>query len=161
MPGLQDGDELPFVMDTPTSKAEEGHDENLPADRSGEVSPADLPVGSDFPDCQLVLPAQRIKLADTKFEFGEDGTLGDEILTPDSSRFWEYASWIEGRKRRPAQSSAPYDKQFVRVWASAKESISSILPTRRRCQGPFHFCTRSGYKADDQDLRYIFWRLTA
>jgi phosphoribosylaminoimidazole-succinocarboxamide synthase len=122
--GLEESQQLPTPIFTPATKAEVGdHDENIDVERAKEI------VG----DAALVEELQRISialyqsgaaharergviLADTKFEFGRrpDGTivLGDEALTPDSSRFWPADGYAPGR------SQPSFDKQFVRDWAS-------------------------------------------
>ncbi|MFE1950239.1 phosphoribosylaminoimidazolesuccinocarboxamide synthase [Streptomyces sp. NPDC059524] len=119
--GLEDGSELPAPIFTPATKAEVGeHDENVPyeevarqvgADTAAALRQATLAVYGRARD---IARERGIILADTKFEFGfdKDGTLilADEVLTPDSSRFWPADQWQPGR----AQPS--YDKQFVRDW---------------------------------------------
>ncbi len=126
-PGLLDGDKLPAPIFTPASKAALGeHDENV------SLAEVAAQVGSTTADeiARLTLTvfgratdlaaAKGILLADTKFEFGyaPDGTLvlGDEVLTPDSSRFWPADEWSPGR----AQPS--FDKQYVRNWLLSAES---------------------------------------
>ena len=119
--GLVQCDRLPEPIFTPATKAETGHDENVSFERmqqdlGGELaeslrreSLAIYTQAADFAQQRGIL------IADTKFEFGfVDGelTLVDEVLTPDSSRFWPAAEYEAGR----AQSS--YDKQFVREWLS-------------------------------------------
>jgi phosphoribosylaminoimidazole-succinocarboxamide synthase len=123
--GLQESEQLPEPIFTPATKAELGaHDENVDFERAAEI------IG----DRELLEELRRLStavyelgaaharergiiLADTKFEFGRrpDGTivLGDEVLTPDSSRFWPVDGYEPGR----AQPS--FDKQYVRDWASA------------------------------------------
>jgi phosphoribosylaminoimidazole-succinocarboxamide synthase len=119
--GLRDGDRLPEPIFTPATKAEMGgHDENVSRAQVART------VGADIADEleRLTLAVYRratelaeprgLIVADTKFEFGHDGdrrlTLGDEVLTPDSSRFWPADQWDPGH----AQPS--YDKQYVRDW---------------------------------------------
>jgi phosphoribosylaminoimidazole-succinocarboxamide synthase len=126
-PGLVDGSRLPEPIFTPATKAEIGeHDENVSFDAVVET------VGSDvaarlreltlevYERAEGIAREQGIILADTKLEFGArpDGTivLADEVLTPDSSRFWPADTWLPGR----AQPS--YDKQFVRDWLVSPES---------------------------------------
>ena len=125
--GLVDGSRLPEPIFTPATKAEIGdHDENVSYDAVvGEVG---AEVAAALRDLTLrvygraegVARERGILLADTKFEFGArpDGTivLADEVLTPDSSRFWEAASWSPGR----AQPS--YDKDIVRGWLTSAAS---------------------------------------
>ncbi len=120
-PGLVDGSKLPEPIFTPATKAEVGrHDENVSEDAVATT------VGREFTDelKRLTLAVftrasdhatgRGIILADTKFEFGRDAagtlTLGDEVLTPDSSRFWPADTYAPGK----AQPS--YDKQYVRDW---------------------------------------------
>jgi phosphoribosylaminoimidazole-succinocarboxamide synthase len=125
--GLEDGSRLPEPVFTPATKAELGdHDENVSyeaveqtvgSERAAELRGLTLAV---YARAEEMARARGIILADTKLEFGArpDGTtvLGDEVLTPDSSRFWPAAEWHPGR----AQPS--YDKQIVRNWALSPES---------------------------------------
>jgi phosphoribosylaminoimidazole-succinocarboxamide synthase len=125
--GLEDGSRLPEPIFTPATKADLGeHDENVSydavvaavgADRAAELRELTLSV---YARAEEIARERGIILADTKLEFGarNDGTtvLGDEVLTPDSSRFWPAAEWQPGR----AQPS--YDKQIVRNWALSAES---------------------------------------
>jgi phosphoribosylaminoimidazole-succinocarboxamide synthase len=120
-PGLRDGDRLPAPIFTPASKAALGeHDENVSfaavvaqvgTATADELARLTLAI---FTRASELAAAKGILLADTKFEFGRsrEGTLvlGDEVLTPDSSRFWPADEWTPGR----AQPS--FDKQFVRNW---------------------------------------------
>jgi len=125
--GLEDGSRLPEPLFTPATKAELGeHDENVSYDavaatigddRAAQLRDLTLAV---YARAESVARERGIILADTKLEFGAraDGTtvLGDEVLTPDSSRFWPADGWTPGR----AQPS--YDKQIVRNWALSPES---------------------------------------
>ncbi|MBQ0827891.1 phosphoribosylaminoimidazolesuccinocarboxamide synthase [Streptomyces tagetis] len=126
--GLVDGSELPAPIFTPATKAEVGeHDENVSyeevahrvgPDTAAHLRQVTLAVYSRARD---IARERGIILADTKFEFGfaeGDGglVLADEVLTPDSSRFWPADRWQPGR----AQPS--YDKQFVRDWLTSPES---------------------------------------
>ncbi|HQK63574.1 MAG TPA: phosphoribosylaminoimidazolesuccinocarboxamide synthase [Candidatus Staskawiczbacteria bacterium] len=119
-PGLQDGDALPYVMDTPTTKAEEGHDENMSFREVRRAYPMQTLMGLQiFQICASYAQSRGIKLADTKFEFGQDSfgeLIGDEIVTPDSSRFWDFDEWQNGRKEETRKAPSPYDKQLVRAW---------------------------------------------
>jgi len=115
--GLQESSELPEPIFTPATKAETGHDENISFEQAEQiVTPA---IASQVRELSLRLYSfardyarkRGIIIADTKFEFGlQDGQLLliDEVLTPDSSRFWPAATYAAGR------SQASYDKQFVR-----------------------------------------------
>jgi phosphoribosylaminoimidazole-succinocarboxamide synthase len=123
-PGLVDGSRLPEPVFTPTTKAPVGaHDEAM---TYGEVEAAVGPERAAqlreltvavYRRAAGIAAGRGILLADTKLEFGLDGdgvlTLGDEVLTPDSSRWWPADRWQPGR---PQPS---YDKQFVRDWLSA------------------------------------------
>ncbi len=126
-PGLVDGDRLPEPVFTPATKADLGeHDENISFD--GVVATVGDQAATVLRDLTLAVYARAeriarergILLADTKIELGSrpDGTvvLADEVLTPDSSRFWPAAEWQPGR---PQPS---YDKQIVRNWALSPES---------------------------------------
>lgn len=115
--GLSDGSMLPEPIFTPSTKAEEGHDENISFDeavvivgREAAERARDLSIAL-YTFARDEARAKGIIIADTKFEFGWDGDeliLIDEALTPDSSRFWPAAGWEPGR----AQPS--FDKQYVR-----------------------------------------------
>ncbi|MEU6486196.1 phosphoribosylaminoimidazolesuccinocarboxamide synthase [Streptomyces sp. NPDC046887] len=124
--GLSDGSELPAPIFTPATKAAVGeHDENVSyeevarqvgAETAAELRQLTLAVYSRARD---IARERGIILADTKFEFGHDGErllIADEVLTPDSSRFWPAASWEPGR---PQPS---YDKQYVRDWLTSPAS---------------------------------------
>ncbi|NYE95627.1 phosphoribosylaminoimidazole-succinocarboxamide synthase [Psychromicrobium silvestre] len=125
--GLTDGSRLPEPIFTPSAKAEVGeHDENV------DFATVVATVGQDYAE---ILRAETLKvyrqaeeiarqrgiiLADTKLEFGLDAqgvvTLGDEVLTPDSSRFWDAQLW------NPGQAQASFDKQYVRDWLRSDAS---------------------------------------
>ena len=136
-PGLQQADQLPEVLFTPATKAELGdHDENISFEQMSDTIGAELAdkvrrvsMGL-YQDAAAYAQARGIIIADTKFEFGLDEfgtlTLMDEILTPDSSRFWEAATWA------PGSSPASYDKQYVRDWLETldwdKTSPGPMLP---------------------------------
>ena len=126
--GLVDGSRLPEPIFTPATKAELGeHDENVPF--STVVDQVGASAAASLRDLTLAVYARAegiarergVILADTKLEFGTDPTtgaitLGDEVLTPDSSRFWPADLWQPGR----AQPS--FDKQFVRDWLTSDAS---------------------------------------
>jgi phosphoribosylaminoimidazole-succinocarboxamide synthase len=135
--GLLDGSELPSTIFTPATKAEIGdHDINIDFAAAAKI------VGEDqaarLQDLTIKLydtaaefsKSRGILLADTKFEFGlnmaGEITLGDEALTPDSSRFWEHDGWA------PGKSQPSFDKQFVRDWLTSsgwdKKSPPPALP---------------------------------
>jgi phosphoribosylaminoimidazole-succinocarboxamide synthase len=125
--GLADGSRLPEPIFTPATKAPRGeHDENIPASAVAEIVGAG--VAAEIERITLAvysrgadLAAQRgIIVADTKIELGfdADGTLvlADEVLTPDSSRFWPADQW------QPGRSQPSLDKQYVRDWLTSPES---------------------------------------
>lgn len=121
--GLQNSDKLPQSIFTPSTKADFGdHDENISFERAvqiiGEDDAQDLQrLSLQIYDTAAQYALDRgIIIADTKFEFGTiDGkiVLGDEVLTPDSSRFWSVDDYV------PGQSQPSFDKQYVRDWLSA------------------------------------------
>ncbi|MFE6900709.1 phosphoribosylaminoimidazolesuccinocarboxamide synthase [Streptomyces sp. NPDC057717] len=124
--GLTDGSELPAPIFTPATKAEVGeHDENVSyeevvrqvgAETAAELRRMTLAVYGRARD---IARERGVILADTKFEFGFDGEtliLGDEVLTPDSSRFWPAAEW------EPGHAQPSFDKQYVRNWLTGPES---------------------------------------
>ena len=122
--GLRESEQLPEPIFTPATKADVGdHDENVDFDRAAEIL-GDRELLEELRRLSLALyefgaehaRERGIILADTKFEFGRDadGTivLGDEVLTPDSSRFWPADGY------EPGQGQPSFDKQYVRDWAS-------------------------------------------
>ena len=115
--GLRESDELPEPIFTPSTKAESGHDENISFDEAVKIEGA--AVAEKVRDLSLRIYKQArdyarhrgIIIADTKFEFGKfdgDLILIDEVLTPDSSRFWP------AHQYKPGQGQPSFDKQFVR-----------------------------------------------
>jgi phosphoribosylaminoimidazole-succinocarboxamide synthase len=125
--GLADGSRLPEPIFTPATKAPRGeHDENIPASAVAEIVGAD--AAAEIERITLAVYArgadlaarQGIIVADTKIELGfdADGTLvlADEVLTPDSSRFWPADQW------QPGRSQPALDKQYVRDWLTSPES---------------------------------------
>ena len=123
--GLLESQQLPEPIFTPSTKATEGHDENIDIDGMVTLLHGDRALAQRVIDVALAVYARAaeharshgIILADTKFELGLDAdgtlTLADEVLTPDSSRFWP-ADGFEPGKPQPS-----FDKQYVRDWASA------------------------------------------
>jgi phosphoribosylaminoimidazole-succinocarboxamide synthase len=122
--GLQESEQLPEPIFTPATKAEVGdHDENVDFDRAAEII-GDRSLLEELRRLSIAIyelgaahaRERGIILADTKFEFGRrpDGTivLGDEVLTPDSSRFWPADGY------EPGHGQPSFDKQYVRDWAS-------------------------------------------
>src|SRR3989344_8838866 len=162
-PGLQDGDALPCILDTPTTKAEVGHDENLSAAEVRQKYPGQTyALLQVFQIASQYAEQRGIKLADTKLEFGEDGTLGDEVGTADSSRLWQYTGWLDGREIPEGRKAPPpYDKQLVRAWG-IEQGIDKLDPLN-----PDHVALVHSMKVPEdlikrttQVYRYIFWRLT-
>jgi phosphoribosylaminoimidazole-succinocarboxamide synthase len=133
-PGLSEGSRLPEPVFTPTTKAPQGHDDPMTFD--DVVTEVGAPIAAQLKRLTLAIyqrgaeiAAERgIIIADTKLEFGLDGdgrvVLADEVLTPDSSRFWAAAEWQPGGPQRYL------DKQFVRDWSS------TIQGWDRRPPGP-------------------------
>lgn len=131
--GLQESDKLPEPIYTPSTKAEIGdHDENISFEKSIDVLEKEFPgKGKEYAEklrdytislykkCADYARAKGIIIADTKFEFGldEDGNivLGDEMLTPDSSRFWPADGY------EPGHGQPSFDKQFARDWLTDNE----------------------------------------
>jgi phosphoribosylaminoimidazole-succinocarboxamide synthase len=119
--GLKESERLPEPLFTPSTKAEVGHDENIDLAEAARLVGADMALRVRDVAIELykfgsaVAEPAGIILADTKFEFGLDRETGellliDEVLTPDSSRFWDASEYEPGR------AQASFDKQFVRDW---------------------------------------------
>jgi phosphoribosylaminoimidazole-succinocarboxamide synthase len=126
-PGLVDGSRLPEAIFTPSTKAEYGeHDENVPfAAVEQLVGPKAAAALRDltlaiYTRAEGIARERGVVLADTKFEFGADEagtiTLADEVLTPDSSRFWPADEW------EPGHAQPSFDKQYVRDWLTSPAS---------------------------------------
>jgi phosphoribosylaminoimidazole-succinocarboxamide synthase len=121
--GLQESERLPAPIFTPSTKAEEGHDEAIDLDAVVELV-GSRELAERLRDVSIAVydavaehaRARGVIIADTKFEFGFDGagtlTLGDEVCTPDSSRFWPADQYAVGR------GQPSFDKQYVRDWAA-------------------------------------------
>jgi phosphoribosylaminoimidazole-succinocarboxamide synthase len=165
--GLREAERLPQPIVTPATKAESGHDENIDAAAAAARVGRELYEQAEAAALRLYAfaaahaEARGIILADTKFEFGVDGegtlTLGDEALTPDSSRFWEADAYA------PGGPQASYDKQFVRDYCESlgwdKTHPGPDLPpavvtgTRARYVDAFELltgCPFDAYLADPQ-----------
>jgi phosphoribosylaminoimidazole-succinocarboxamide synthase len=122
--GLQESDSLPEPIFTPSTKALEGHDENIDFEGAVELI-GDRELAERVRDVSIAVyeaaaehaRSRGIILADTKFELGLDAdgtlTLGDEVCTPDSSRFWPADQY------QPGRTQPSFDKQYVRDWASS------------------------------------------
>lgn len=160
--GLQDGDELPYILDTPTSKAEAGHDEHLPASRVREAYPYQTYLLLQMFQIASNYAGQRgIKIADAKVEFGIAGTIGDEIFTPDSSRFWEMQTWLDGREVATGRKAPPsYDKQIVRIWGIG-QGINTLNPEKPDDVAQAHAMVvpEGLIRQTTKTYRYMFWRL--
>jgi phosphoribosylaminoimidazole-succinocarboxamide synthase len=161
-PGLEEGSRLPEPIFTPTTKATEGHDEFITfddvvrqegretAERLRELTLEIYRKGAEH------AAGRGIIVADTKLEFGWDDagvlTLGDEVLTSDSSRFWPADEWEPGRPQYA------FDKQFVRDWASSTDwdrtppgpqvPTDIIEATRRRYAEAYERITGNRWDAD-------------
>lgn len=138
--GLQESAKLPEPIYTPTTKADLGlHDEHIRFEDTVEILEQQYPgKGAEYAetikDCTISLykkcaeyaRSKGIIIADTKFEFGldENGNvvLGDEMLTPDSSRFWPLEGYV------PGKSQPSFDKQFVRDWLKEHPDSDYLLP---------------------------------
>jgi phosphoribosylaminoimidazole-succinocarboxamide synthase len=125
--GLLDGSRLPEPIFTPATKAERGeHDENVDFAHVGRVAGVDTAdelrrlTLTVYARAEAIARERGIVLADTKLEFGRDSdgslVLADEVLTPDSSRFWPLDGW------RPGRPQLAFDKQYVRDWLTSAES---------------------------------------
>jgi phosphoribosylaminoimidazole-succinocarboxamide synthase len=154
--GLLDGSKLPENIFTPATKAEMGdHDENITFERAASIVGSSAATALRALTLKLYSTAhdyaatRGIILADTKFEFGIDAEgrirLGDEALTPDSSRFWSADTW------KPGGAQPSFDKQYVRDWLLSsgwdRKSPPPELPhevvekTRERYQSAFTLLT--------------------
>ena len=135
--GLSNGDRLPEPIFTPAFKAPMGeHDENISFERTAEIVGAD--TAAELRDLSLEIyrragrtaEARGLILADTKFEFGTDDTglltLADEVLTSDSSRYWDAAAWASAAT--PDGRMASFDKQIVRDWLAANWDRAGAPP---------------------------------
>ncbi len=138
--GLKESQKLSSPIYTPSTKADLGdHDENISYERSIEVLEKSFPGHGEeyaatlrdktlalYSACADYALSRGIIIADTKFEFGLDEhgiiTIGDEMLTPDSSRFWPLEGYREGC------SQPSYDKQYVRDWLKAHPDSDYLLP---------------------------------
>ena len=160
--GLQESQQLPEPIFTPSTKAEEGHDEAIDFDRAAELV-GDRELMARVRDVSVELyrfaaehaRERGVIIADTKFELGLDEqgelVLGDEVLTPDSSRFWPADGYEPGR------SQPSFDKQYVRDWAAGsgwdKTPPAPALPedvvagTRQRYVEAYERITGEGFDA--------------
>ena len=139
--GLRESQRLPEPIFTPSTKADEGHDEAIDFQRAEQLV-GDSELMARVRDVSIELysfaaehaRSNGVILADTKFEFGLDGdgqlVVGDEVLTPDSSRYWPADAYQVGR----AQPS--FDKQYVRDWAASSgwDKLAARAGHPRRCR---------------------------
>lgn len=137
-PGLQNGDRLPEPLYTPAWKAPLGeHDENITFERTVELVGPD--IAEELRRLSLhvyqrgaaIAEARGVIIADTKFEFGADRTTGeitlaDEVLTSDSSRYWDATAYAAGTT--PEERMASFDKQIVRDWLAANWDRTGTPP---------------------------------
>ena len=165
--GLRESEQLPHPIFTPSTKAEEGHDEAIDFDRAAELV-GDRALMERVRDVSIELylfaaalaRENGVILADTKFEFGLDGgaggaggalVVGDEVLTPDSSRYWPADGFEVGR------GQPSFDKQYVRDWAAQsgwdKRSPAPAIPddvvagTRARYVEAYELITGEPFQA--------------
>ncbi|WP_322410701.1 phosphoribosylaminoimidazolesuccinocarboxamide synthase [Microbacterium invictum] len=135
--GLRNGDRLPEPLFTPAYKAPLGeHDENISFDRTVDLVGRTRAEGLRDASLDIYRRAADIAeergliLADTKFEFGVDDEgvlrLADEVLTSDSSRYWDAGAWASGTT--PAERMASFDKQIVRDWLAANWDRTGTPP---------------------------------
>lgn len=132
--GLEFGDRLPHPIFTPAFKAPQGeHDENISFKETVEIVGPQIAEQLRDLSISIFIEASRLAekagliLADTKFEFGNDPrtnlmTLGDEVLTPDSSRYWDKGLWEQGVRDQS------FDKQIVRNWLAANWDQTGTPP---------------------------------
>ncbi|MEK7073136.1 MAG: phosphoribosylaminoimidazolesuccinocarboxamide synthase [Patescibacteria group bacterium] len=165
--GLEDGDRLAEPLFTPTTKAEVGHDEHISAESVREEHGNQLEhlAVELFSRARDYARERGIVLADTKFECGRDqhGQLrvGDEVLTPDSSRFWDRHQWEAAQAKAKRESPTSYDKQYVRGWGKTR-GIDKMKPESDYDVGWVHgqVVPQQVLKQTMYIYRYIFWRLT-
>ncbi|MBY8858275.1 phosphoribosylaminoimidazolesuccinocarboxamide synthase [Nocardia sp. CA2R105] len=159
-PGLREGDRLPEPIFTPSTKAAVGHDEPITFD--DVVAQEGREVAERLRELTLEIYSRGaahaaesgVIIADTKVEFGWDAdvlTLGDEVLTSDSSRYWPAATW------QPGQAQPSFDKQFVRDWSTStgwnKEYPGPEIPddivaaTRQKYQEAYELITGKTWTA--------------
>lgn len=172
--GLHDGSKLSEPFFAPTTKAESGHDEHITA------SEVEAMYGKELENLSLEIYRKissyalerGIIVADTKFEFGEDNTIGDEIATPDSSRFWDEEEWKQASRKKRSPSN--YDKEIARKWGKTiKTSFKGgnskeiVGINKLSLENPAHIDFVHGLKVPEEILsltvsRYheIFERLT-
>ncbi len=169
-PGLHDGSKLDQIIDTPTTKAEVGHDEPLDAEAIRKQYPLEIELG--FRIFRIISKYARKRgciFADTKFEFGRDANgvvvLGDEVGTPDSSRFWLLREWAALQASSKPKAPTPYDKQAVRNWGIERgidPGSKMFDPAKPQDVDTVHLMTVPDdvIQLATDTYRYIFWLLT-
>ena len=129
--GLQESQKLEEPIFTPSTKAAEGHDENISFEQMCDIIGTELATKvknatiAIYKACADYAATRGVIIADTKLEFGLDENgelvLGDEVLTPDSSRFWDMADYEVGRGQKS------FDKQYLRDWLKANK-LNGVEP---------------------------------
>jgi phosphoribosylaminoimidazole-succinocarboxamide synthase len=165
-PGLQDGDALLEPILTPTTKAEDGHDQPLDVnDVVAQYSDACRLVMRAFHKIAGLAKRAGIKLADTKFELGQDEHgnwyIVDEVMTPDSSRFWSLETWQESREAETRKAPPALDKQLARQWG-IEMGIDTLNPENPADVTRVHAMRVPSELVEQlrRTYRYIFWLLT-
>jgi len=166
-PGLQDGDELPQVIATPTTKEDNDHDQAKDAAQTRAEHPEATQILLEtFALVAVQCREGGILLGDTKLEMGRDSegniAIGDEAYTPDSSRFLLRSEWVKSQqKTADRKAPAAFDKQRVRGWG-IKQGVNKRKPGVPEDVEWVHALEvpASLIRATTQIYRYIFWRLT-
>ncbi len=164
--GLQDGDELPRQLFTPTTKAEEGHDEPMDAKEVLERYREEVMLfDRAFREMTALANKRGIKAADGKGELGRDvngvARIGDEFFTADSNRFWDAIVWNASRKQKQRKAPPPFDKQLAREWGISV-GINKLDPKNPDHVAQVHLLELPAplIAGTTQIYRYICWRLT-
>ncbi|MFA6077425.1 MAG: phosphoribosylaminoimidazolesuccinocarboxamide synthase [Candidatus Paceibacterota bacterium] len=164
--GLHDGDKLPFVFDTPTTKEVEGHDIPMDAKEVRVKYPEETKtLLAVYEFVRGFAEKHGIIFADTKLEFGRDEegqlVLGDEVATPDSSRFWSADVWRASQKDENRKAPPPYDKQLVRNWG-IDAGVNNLDPLSPKDVKKVHGMSIPDdlIIATSEMYRYIFWLIT-
>lgn len=169
-PGLHDGSRLDEPIFTPTSKAETGHDLPLNAEEVRQQYPEEVELGFRvYRFIREFAERRGCIFADTKFEIGHDPNgvivLGDEVGTPDSSRFWLLMQWLMLEASSKPKSPSPYDKQVTRNWGIEQElnpDAKKYDPENDEDVARVHALVVPDevVKLTTQTYRYIFWLIT-
>lgn len=166
-PGLHDGSKLPEPIITPTTKADSGHDEPISYERAVEICGEDAlkQCLTLYKEASEFAFKKGIIIADTKFEVSKHGFI-DEILTPDSSRFWLIKEWQDAAQKGEAPQG--YDKEPVRQWGKTVKTPWGIGINKLNPENPKHLdLVNNRVKVPDEVIkdttrryREIFLRLT-